>query len=120
MGKRSWQLKCLNCTSHFWEWFEHLTRDELISWLKNTECDHCSSTNWEFTTNTRFAGSSVQTEEFIKIRCQSEFKFKDSIQIGGKHRHSVLNVVTLTVCPSCEKQDWEIGDEPGNVNSIPS
>jgi transposase-like protein len=52
----------------FWEWFEHLTLDELCSKV-NTECEYCSSQNIEVTSETRFAGGDIGYRHYQRFRC---------------------------------------------------
>lgn len=59
MGKRASLFECHDCGEQFWEWFEHLTRSELIGFARELRCPECDSENWELTDASEFAGSRV-------------------------------------------------------------
>jgi len=63
MGKRATLFKCHDCSNRFWEWFEHLRREELIEWCEETTCPECDSDNWEMTDTSEFAGAAVYGDE---------------------------------------------------------
>lgn len=59
MGKRASLFSCHDCQHDWWEWFEHLNRDELISFAQELECPKCGSSDWKLTDASEFAGSRV-------------------------------------------------------------
>lgn len=115
MGRRSWQLRCNDCSRMaFWKYFDHLSKDEIIEFAETTSCPNCGGDDWFFSETTRFAGASASGGRYIKLHCECDScdvpygGFYVKVSMAGPEE--LKQIAKNAECPDCGGTRWKYGD----------